>query len=180
MYDWYLAIISFTTQTQGPIPRLLCSQDVRETQLIFKARARPTPKFQNHWITLMVHFSTSNHFISASIGSFDPWVRVHKLIQSIMYWILDHPWLQAIWVSGFYHASRISVMPWDLEALHQAPHPMNLVAPHLMVELRSAGFIEICGDLDPVPWAAPVAMDQGLVDRGESSPTDAYNDSWWL
>lgn len=30
---------------------------------------------------------------------------------------------------------------------------MNLVAPHLMVELRSAGFIEICGDLDPVPWA---------------------------
>ena len=32
----------------------------------------------------------------------------------------------------------------------QAPHPMNLVAPHLMVELRSAGFIEICGDLDEV------------------------------
>lgn len=25
---------------------------------------------------------------------------------------------------------------------------MNLVAPHLMVELRSAGFIEICGDLE--------------------------------
>lgn len=32
----------------------------------------------------------------------------------------------------------------------QAPHPMNLVAPHLLVELRSAGFIEICADLEEV------------------------------
>lgn len=42
----------------------------------------------------------------------------------------------------------------EAEKLDQAPHPMNLVAPHLMVELRSAGFIEICGDLDEVPQPA--------------------------
>eukprot|EP00927_Polykrikos_kofoidii_P084907 TRINITY_DN9093_c0_g1_i1.p1 TRINITY_DN9093_c0_g1~~TRINITY_DN9093_c0_g1_i1.p1 ORF type:complete len:896 (+),score=161.62 TRINITY_DN9093_c0_g1_i1:74-2761(+) len=35
----------------------------------------------------------------------------------------------------------------EQQVIFKAPHPMNLVAPHLMVEIRSAGFIEACSDL---------------------------------
>ena len=41
---------------------------------------------------------------------------------------------------------------------------MNLVAPHLMVELRSAGFIEICGDLEQAGSAGRDAV--GRVEDG--------------
>lgn len=33
----------------------------------------------------------------------------------------------------------------EQQIIFKAPHPMNLVAHHVMVELRSAGFIEVCG-----------------------------------
>mmetsp|Transcript_108922 Transcript_108922/g.232746 ORF Transcript_108922/g.232746 Transcript_108922/m.232746 type:complete len:889 (-) Transcript_108922:69-2735(-) len=34
----------------------------------------------------------------------------------------------------------------EQQIIFKAPHPMNLVAPHCMIELRSAGCIEVCGD----------------------------------
>lgn len=36
----------------------------------------------------------------------------------------------------------------EQQVIFKAPHPMNQVAPHLMIELRSAGYIEVCGDDD--------------------------------
>jgi len=33
----------------------------------------------------------------------------------------------------------------EQQIIFKAPHPMNMVAEHVMVELRSAGYIEICG-----------------------------------
>lgn len=44
----------------------------------------------------------------------------------------------------------------EQQIIFKAPHPMNLVSPHVLIELRSAGFVEVCGahagvldDLDP-------------------------------
>jgi hypothetical protein len=34
----------------------------------------------------------------------------------------------------------------EQQVIFKAPHPMNLVVHHCMVELRSAGYIEVCGD----------------------------------
>lgn len=34
----------------------------------------------------------------------------------------------------------------EQQVIFKSPHPMNFVVPHLMIELRSAGFIEVCGD----------------------------------
>mmetsp|Transcript_130296 Transcript_130296/g.363009 ORF Transcript_130296/g.363009 Transcript_130296/m.363009 type:complete len:885 (+) Transcript_130296:32-2686(+) len=36
----------------------------------------------------------------------------------------------------------------EAQVVFKAPHPMNLVAPHMMIELRSAGFIEVNADLE--------------------------------
>jgi len=36
----------------------------------------------------------------------------------------------------------------ETQIVFKAPHPMNLAVPHMMVELRSAGYIEVCADLD--------------------------------
>merc|ERR1719276_65251 len=36
----------------------------------------------------------------------------------------------------------------EQQIIFKAPHPMNFVVPHIMIELRSAGFIEVCGDDD--------------------------------
>merc|ERR1712226_605070 len=33
----------------------------------------------------------------------------------------------------------------EQQIIFKGPHPMNFVAPHCMIELRSAGFIEVCG-----------------------------------
>eukprot|EP00746_Dinoflagellata_sp_MGD_P167877 gnl/MRDRNA2_/MRDRNA2_98834_c0_seq1.p1 gnl/MRDRNA2_/MRDRNA2_98834_c0~~gnl/MRDRNA2_/MRDRNA2_98834_c0_seq1.p1 ORF type:complete len:913 (+),score=176.33 gnl/MRDRNA2_/MRDRNA2_98834_c0_seq1:114-2852(+) len=34
----------------------------------------------------------------------------------------------------------------EQQIIFKSPHPMNFVAPHFMIELRSAGYIEVCGD----------------------------------
>lgn len=33
----------------------------------------------------------------------------------------------------------------EQQVIFKAPHPMNMEAPHIMIELRSAGYIEVCG-----------------------------------
>lgn len=33
----------------------------------------------------------------------------------------------------------------EQQVIFKAPHPMNMVASHMMIELRSAGYIEVCG-----------------------------------
>eukprot|EP00434_Breviolum_minutum_P006669 symbB.v1.2.005887.t2/scaffold345.1/size224439/12 len=53
----------------------------------------------------------------------------------------------------------------ETQLIFKAPHPMNLVAPHLMVELRSAGFIEICGDLDEEHGDILDTLDAYFADR---------------
>jgi hypothetical protein len=34
----------------------------------------------------------------------------------------------------------------EQQVIFKAPHPMNMEAPHIMIELRSAGYIEVCGN----------------------------------
>jgi len=34
----------------------------------------------------------------------------------------------------------------EQQVIFKSPHPMNFVAPHMMIEMRSAGYIEVCGD----------------------------------
>mmetsp|Transcript_293 Transcript_293/g.877 ORF Transcript_293/g.877 Transcript_293/m.877 type:complete len:873 (-) Transcript_293:185-2803(-) len=53
----------------------------------------------------------------------------------------------------------------ETQVVFKAPHPMNLVAPHLMVELRSAGFIEVCGDLEEEHAEAMEALDTFFLER---------------
>jgi hypothetical protein len=36
----------------------------------------------------------------------------------------------------------------ETQIIFKAPHPMNLAVPHMLVEVRSAGYIEVCADLD--------------------------------
>merc|ERR1719326_522935 len=33
----------------------------------------------------------------------------------------------------------------EQQVIFKAPHPMNMAVPHVMVELRSVGAIEVCG-----------------------------------
>jgi len=33
----------------------------------------------------------------------------------------------------------------EQQVIFKAPHPMNMVAEHIMIELRSAGYVEVCG-----------------------------------
>jgi len=47
----------------------------------------------------------------------------------------------------------------EQQVIFKAPHPMNLVAPHFMIELRSAGYIEVCADRHCVA-ASTASLDQ--------------------
>jgi hypothetical protein len=45
----------------------------------------------------------------------------------------------------------------EMQVIFKAPHPMNLAAPHLMIEIRSAGYIELSADLEK--------KDMGILDK---------------
>lgn len=64
----------------------------------------------------------------------------------------------------------------ETQLIFKAPHPMNLVAPHLMVELRSAGFIEICGDLEQEHGDILETLDVYFADRFAAQRIDGHED----
>eukprot|EP00913_Durusdinium_trenchii_P033760 g31604.t1 len=64
----------------------------------------------------------------------------------------------------------------ETQLIFKAPHPMNLVAPHLMVELRSAGFIEICGDLEEEHGDILETLDGYFADRFVAERIDGHED----
>jgi len=53
---------------------------------------------------------------------------------------------------------------------------MNLVAPHLLVELRSAGFIEICADLDEENDTILTGLDGYFADRFQATRIEGHED----
>ncbi|OLP90056.1 hypothetical protein AK812_SmicGene28425 [Symbiodinium microadriaticum] len=59
---------------------------------------------------------------------------------------------------------------------NRAPHPMNLVAPHLLVEVRSAGFIEVCADLDEENSGILGSLDGYFADRFKASLIEGHED----
>ncbi|CAE7769556.1 unnamed protein product [Symbiodinium sp. CCMP2592] len=64
----------------------------------------------------------------------------------------------------------------ETQLIFKAPHPMNLVAPHLLVEVRSAGFIEICADLDEENNAILGSLDRYFGDRFKASLIEGHED----
>ncbi|CAE7230194.1 unnamed protein product, partial [Symbiodinium sp. CCMP2456] len=64
----------------------------------------------------------------------------------------------------------------ETQLIFKAPHPMNLVAPHLLVEVRSAGFIEVCADLDEENNAILGSLDGYFADRFKASLIEGHED----
>eukprot|EP00929_Paragymnodinium_shiwhaense_P037866 TRINITY_DN2008_c0_g3_i1.p1 TRINITY_DN2008_c0_g3~~TRINITY_DN2008_c0_g3_i1.p1 ORF type:complete len:931 (+),score=212.22 TRINITY_DN2008_c0_g3_i1:78-2870(+) len=60
----------------------------------------------------------------------------------------------------------------EQQIIFKAPHPMNMVAAHLMVELRSAGFVEVCGN----DRAAMDTLHHCLVGEYGAQPTLGHSD----
>lgn len=60
----------------------------------------------------------------------------------------------------------------EQQIIFKAPHPMNMEAQHLMIELRSAGYIEVCGsDRD-----AKDALHEHFVSNMGAEPTPGHQD----
>mmetsp|Transcript_108924 Transcript_108924/g.232755 ORF Transcript_108924/g.232755 Transcript_108924/m.232755 type:complete len:911 (-) Transcript_108924:23-2755(-) len=64
----------------------------------------------------------------------------------------------------------------EMQIIFKAPHPMNLVAPHLMIELRSAGYIEVCADLDDKDKEVMNILDEYFADRFQAALIDGHED----
>ncbi|CAJ1405253.1 unnamed protein product [Effrenium voratum] len=64
----------------------------------------------------------------------------------------------------------------ETQLIFKAPHPMNLVAPHLMVELRSAGFVEVCADLDEEHGDILESLDEYFADRFQAERIEGHED----
>lgn len=64
----------------------------------------------------------------------------------------------------------------ETQLIFKAPHPMNLVAPHLLVEVRSAGFIEVCADLDEENSGILGSLDGYFADRFKASLIEGHED----
>eukprot|EP00929_Paragymnodinium_shiwhaense_P031281 TRINITY_DN17559_c0_g3_i1.p1 TRINITY_DN17559_c0_g3~~TRINITY_DN17559_c0_g3_i1.p1 ORF type:complete len:1062 (+),score=303.83 TRINITY_DN17559_c0_g3_i1:104-3187(+) len=47
----------------------------------------------------------------------------------------------------------------EQQVVFKAPHPMNLIVPHMMIELRSAGYVELCGTKNPK------CIESGILDE---------------
>eukprot|EP00929_Paragymnodinium_shiwhaense_P037865 TRINITY_DN2008_c0_g2_i1.p1 TRINITY_DN2008_c0_g2~~TRINITY_DN2008_c0_g2_i1.p1 ORF type:complete len:919 (+),score=270.97 TRINITY_DN2008_c0_g2_i1:52-2808(+) len=56
----------------------------------------------------------------------------------------------------------------EMQIIFKAPHPMNLVAPHLLIELRSAGYIEVCGDLEEEDQHVFDTLEEYFAERFEA------------
>eukprot|EP00931_Biecheleriopsis_adriatica_P062089 TRINITY_DN37380_c0_g1_i1.p1 TRINITY_DN37380_c0_g1~~TRINITY_DN37380_c0_g1_i1.p1 ORF type:complete len:907 (-),score=171.96 TRINITY_DN37380_c0_g1_i1:221-2941(-) len=64
----------------------------------------------------------------------------------------------------------------EMQVVFKAPHPMNMAVPHLMVEMRSEGFIEVCADLDPADMPVLDRVDQFFAERFAAESLEGYED----
>eukprot|EP00928_Gymnodinium_smaydae_P013727 TRINITY_DN14985_c0_g1_i1.p1 TRINITY_DN14985_c0_g1~~TRINITY_DN14985_c0_g1_i1.p1 ORF type:complete len:915 (-),score=223.58 TRINITY_DN14985_c0_g1_i1:53-2473(-) len=64
----------------------------------------------------------------------------------------------------------------EQQLMFKAPHPMNLVAPHLMIELRSAGFVQLCADLEDEHRPILDSLDEYFADRFQAELLDDFDD----
>jgi len=64
----------------------------------------------------------------------------------------------------------------ESQIVFKAPHPMNLVAPHLMVELRSAGYIEVCADLDDRDADFLDKVDEFIMERFRAEKVEDHEE----
>eukprot|EP00928_Gymnodinium_smaydae_P017573 TRINITY_DN16719_c0_g5_i3.p1 TRINITY_DN16719_c0_g5~~TRINITY_DN16719_c0_g5_i3.p1 ORF type:complete len:916 (-),score=213.83 TRINITY_DN16719_c0_g5_i3:49-2796(-) len=62
----------------------------------------------------------------------------------------------------------------EQQIIFKAPHPMNLVAPHLLIELRSAGYIEICADLEDQHAGVLEHLDAYFVEHFGATRQDGH------
>jgi len=61
--------------------------------------------------------------------------------------LVDFMCNQLSWTLGVVNGGNVGQLGEirEQQIIFKAPHPVNLVVPHFMVELRSAGYIEVCG-----------------------------------
>lgn len=61
--------------------------------------------------------------------------------------LVDYMCNQLSWTLGVINGGNIGAKGEvrEQQIIFKAPHPMNLVSTHVMVELRSAGYVELCG-----------------------------------
>jgi len=64
----------------------------------------------------------------------------------------------------------------EQQVMFKAPHPMNLVAPHMMIELRSAGFIQLSADLEEKDRDILDGLEQIFVQLFQVEPLDGYEE----
>jgi len=64
----------------------------------------------------------------------------------------------------------------ETQVIFKAPHPMNLVVPHLMIEMRSAGFIEVCADLEEEHKNILDDLDAYFADRFKAEVQDGHEE----
>lgn len=64
----------------------------------------------------------------------------------------------------------------EQQIIFKAPHPMNLVAPHMMIELRSAGYIEISADLEEADSGVLDRVDEFIMQRFEAQRLEGFED----
>jgi len=64
----------------------------------------------------------------------------------------------------------------ETQIVFKAPHPMNLVAPHMLIELRSAGYIEVCCDLDDENRGVLDVIDAYFKQRFKAELLDGHED----
>lgn len=64
----------------------------------------------------------------------------------------------------------------ETQVIFKAPHPMNLAAPHMMVELRSAGFIEICADMEEEHMPVLDSLGEYFAERFQAELLDGHED----
>merc|ERR1712083_1222767 len=64
----------------------------------------------------------------------------------------------------------------ETQIVFKAPHPMNLVAPHMLIEMRSAGYIEVCCDLDEENQYVLDFCDQLFRERFQAEALTGHED----
>mmetsp|Transcript_53672 Transcript_53672/g.85372 ORF Transcript_53672/g.85372 Transcript_53672/m.85372 type:complete len:907 (+) Transcript_53672:44-2764(+) len=62
----------------------------------------------------------------------------------------------------------------ETQLIFKSPHPMNLVSPHMMIEIRSAGYIEVCADMEEVDLPTLAIVEDYITDRFQAEVIDGH------
>lgn len=92
--------------------------------------------------------------------------------------VIDFVCSQLSWTLAVVNGGNVGKMGEvrETQVIFKAPHPMNLVAPHMMIELRSAGFIEVCADLEEEHMEILASLDEYFADRFQAQLLDGHTD----